>query len=87
MVLIFNCYKCNKFVGSGKNYFFFLFSFFWIYHIITEELKFVFRNSVGIFFFGGPDIPPAVYGEENTLSVVTDHQATRQWRSRAKDWK
>jgi putative glutamine amidotransferase len=41
-------------------------------NIITEELKFVFRNSVGIFFFGGPDIPPAVYGEENTLSVVTD---------------
>ena len=39
---------------------------------LSEELKFVFQNSAGIIFFGGPDIPPAVYGEENTLSVVTD---------------
>jgi len=38
----------------------------------SEQLKKVFDNSVGIFFFGGPDIPPSLYGEENTLSVVTD---------------
>ncbi len=38
----------------------------------SAQLKKVFDNSVGVFFFGGPDIPPAVYGEENTLSVVTD---------------
>ncbi len=38
----------------------------------SAELRKVFDNSVGVFFFGGPDIPPGVYGEENTLSVVTD---------------
>jgi len=38
----------------------------------SAELKKVFDNSIGVFFFGGPDIPPGVYGEENTLSVVTD---------------
>jgi putative glutamine amidotransferase len=38
----------------------------------SAQLRKVFDNSVGIFFFGGPDIPPGVYGEENTLSVVTD---------------
>ncbi|MBN1819593.1 MAG: gamma-glutamyl-gamma-aminobutyrate hydrolase family protein, partial [Prolixibacteraceae bacterium] len=37
-----------------------------------DDFKTIFDNSIGIFFFGGPDIPPAVYGEENTLSVVTD---------------
>ena len=40
----------------------------------SAELRKVFNNSVGVFFFGGPDIPPGVYGEENTLSVVTDPQ-------------
>lgn len=39
---------------------------------ISEQLKKVFENSVGVIFFGGPDIPPAIYGEENTLSIVTD---------------
>ncbi|MBT3386183.1 MAG: C26 family cysteine hydrolase domain-containing family [Prolixibacteraceae bacterium] len=38
----------------------------------TKDLKTIFENSIGVFFFGGPDIPPAVYNEENTLSVVTD---------------
>jgi len=38
----------------------------------SVQLKTVFENSVGVFFFGGPDIPPGVYEEENTLSVVTD---------------
>ncbi len=40
----------------------------------TDDFKTIFQNSVGIFFFGGPDIPPAIYGEENTNSVVTDPQ-------------
>ncbi len=39
---------------------------------ISAQLKKVFDNSVGVFFFGGPDIPPALYGEKNTKSVVTD---------------
>lgn len=38
----------------------------------SVQLKQVFDNSIGVFFFGGPDIPSGVYGEENTLSVVTD---------------
>jgi putative glutamine amidotransferase len=38
----------------------------------SDDLKKIFDNSIGVFFFGGPDIPPGVYGEENTLSVVTD---------------
>ena len=38
----------------------------------SDDLRLIFNHSVGTFFFGGPDIPPAVYGEENTLSVVTD---------------
>lgn len=38
----------------------------------TDEFIKVFQNSIGVFFFGGPDIPPGVYEEENTLSVVTD---------------
>ncbi|MCG6187756.1 gamma-glutamyl-gamma-aminobutyrate hydrolase family protein [Maribellus maritimus] len=38
----------------------------------TPDLELIFKNSVGVFFFGGPDIPPGVYGEENTRSIVTD---------------
>jgi putative glutamine amidotransferase len=38
----------------------------------TDDIRTIFENSAGVFFFGGPDIPPGVYGEENTLSVVTD---------------
>jgi putative glutamine amidotransferase len=38
----------------------------------TEALKKIFDDSDGVIFFGGPDIPPSVWGEENTLSVVTD---------------
>ena len=41
-------------------------------NILTSELKMIFENSAGIFFFGGPDIPPRVYNEENTRSIVTD---------------
>ena len=39
---------------------------------VTNELKKIFENSVGVFFFGGPDIPPQVYNEEDTWSIVTD---------------
>ncbi len=39
---------------------------------VSIQLKKVFDNSIGVFFFGGPDIPPGVYEEENTTSVVTD---------------
>jgi putative glutamine amidotransferase len=41
-------------------------------NIITDELKLLFDNSAGIFFFGGPDIQPSVYDEENLYSDVTD---------------
>ena len=38
----------------------------------TEDITNIFQRSIGIFFFGGPDIPPGVYGEPNTHSIVTD---------------
>jgi putative glutamine amidotransferase len=38
----------------------------------TDEFKKIFQHSIGIFFFGGPDIQPGLYGETNTHSVVTD---------------
>jgi putative glutamine amidotransferase len=38
----------------------------------SDDLRKIFVNSIGVFFFGGPDIPPGVYGEENTLSEITD---------------
>jgi putative glutamine amidotransferase len=41
---------------------------------ISNDLNHIFQNSVGIFFFGGADIPPSVYGEENSLSVVTESE-------------
>ena len=38
----------------------------------SDDFRKIFENSVGIFFFGGADIPPAVYGEENWYSATTD---------------
>ncbi len=38
----------------------------------TTAFKILFDHSAGIFFFGGPDIQPEVYGQENKYSVVTD---------------
>lgn len=39
----------------------------------SETYKYLFENSNGAIFFGGPDIPPACYGENtNTLTVITD---------------
>ena len=38
----------------------------------TENFRTLFEQSDGIFFFGGPDIQPEAYGEDNLYSVVTD---------------
>lgn len=38
----------------------------------SEDFRILFDHSIGLFLFGGPDIPPGVYKEENSLSVVTD---------------
>ncbi len=38
----------------------------------THDFREIFDNSDAIFFFGGPDIQPLIYGEENTHSLVTD---------------
>lgn len=38
----------------------------------SETFRSLLAASDGIIFFGGPDIQPVVYGEENTHSVVTD---------------
>ena len=38
----------------------------------TATFKNLFDHSVGIFFFGGPDIQPEIYGQKNIYSVVTD---------------
>jgi putative glutamine amidotransferase len=38
----------------------------------TKIFKSLFDHSVGIFFFGGPDIQPELYGQNNLYSVVTD---------------
>jgi len=38
----------------------------------SDDFRKIFQNSAGIIFFGGQDIPPAVYGEENWYSETTD---------------
>lgn len=38
----------------------------------TKTFKNLFDHSVGIFFFGGPDIQPEVYKQKNLYSEVTD---------------
>ncbi|MCU0459246.1 MAG: gamma-glutamyl-gamma-aminobutyrate hydrolase family protein [Bacteroidales bacterium] len=38
----------------------------------SDDFRKIFSNSVGIIFFGGQDIPPAVYGQENWYSETTD---------------
>ncbi len=39
----------------------------------TPHFKELFHQSEGVFFLGGPDIPPSTYGEAfNLLTVVTD---------------
>lgn len=38
----------------------------------SEMIRDIFLISKGIIFFGGPDIQPVIYGEENSKSEVTD---------------
>jgi len=39
----------------------------------TQELEKIFQDSDGIIFFGGPDIPPGIYGEKtNQLTEISD---------------
>lgn len=38
----------------------------------SDDLRLIFKNSIGVFFFGGEDIPPSVYGEENWYSETSD---------------
>ena len=38
----------------------------------TTTFKKLFDHSVGAFFFGGPDIQPEIYKQQNLYSVVTD---------------
>lgn len=38
----------------------------------TITFKKLFDHSVGVFFFGGPDIQPEIYKQKNLYSVVTD---------------
>jgi putative glutamine amidotransferase len=38
----------------------------------TKMFRKLFDHSVGIFFFGGPDIQPEIYGQKNLYSEVTD---------------
>lgn len=38
----------------------------------TQTFKSLFDHSAGIFFFGGPDIQPEIYGQKNLYSEVTD---------------
>ena len=40
----------------------------------TDDIETIFTNSVGIFFFGGPDIPSDVYEEEDKNCEVTDRE-------------
>lgn len=41
-------------------------------NIWTNTFKTLFENSAGIIFFGGPDIQPELYKQENLYSVVSD---------------
>ncbi len=38
----------------------------------TADFRKIFENSIGVIFFGGEDIPPSVYGEENMYSKTTE---------------
>ena len=40
---------------------------------LTDQFSILFENSNGVFFFGGPDLPPAIYGEQMSLHTrMTD---------------
>ncbi len=39
----------------------------------STDFERLFGESIGVIFFGGPDIPPAIYGEKtSSLTVITD---------------
>ncbi len=38
----------------------------------SDDFRLIFENSLGVIFFGGEDIPPSVYGEENWYSETDD---------------
>ncbi len=38
----------------------------------SDDFREIFNHSDALFFFGGPDIQPRLYGEEESYSVVTD---------------
>lgn len=38
----------------------------------TQQFREIFNGSIGTIFFGGPDIQPEIYGEDNLYSDVTD---------------
>jgi putative glutamine amidotransferase len=38
----------------------------------SDDFRLIFDNSLGVIFFGGEDIPPSVYGEENWYSETSD---------------
>lgn len=40
---------------------------------LSDDFEKLFNESAGVLFFGGPDIPPYVYGEKSSvLTVITD---------------
>ena len=42
---------------------------------LSADFRKIFEHSQGVIFFGGPDIPPAIYGAETSLlTVITDPQ-------------
>jgi putative glutamine amidotransferase len=41
-------------------------------NLCSDDFRMIFKSSAGIIFFGGEDIPPSVYGEENWYSSTSD---------------
>jgi len=41
-------------------------------NLCSDEFRRIFKNSIGVIFFGGPDIPPSIYGEENWYSSTSE---------------
>jgi len=40
----------------------------------SDDFRWVFEGSEGVIFFGGPDIPPAIYGEKTSLlTEISDY--------------
>ncbi|MDY0104512.1 MAG: gamma-glutamyl-gamma-aminobutyrate hydrolase family protein [Lentimicrobium sp.] len=46
----------------------------WAENPCSDDYQKVFEGSKGVIFFGGPDIPPSLYGQEtNLLTEITDY--------------